>query len=309
MTAMTDKLAQLNKDFSFETKSSHLLFTKGEGDIAIMEVQNEFASAVISLQGAHVLSWIPAGEKEVIWVSDDATFAMGKSVRGGIPICWPWFGAHETNQDFPAHGFARTVLWQVVNTSLLSSGETEVTFKLAPRELDERLQKMWPWNTIAKYKITIGTTLMIELSTENHSEQTITLGQALHTYFDINDVRETQITGLEDKEYLDKTDHFKRKIQTGSIEINSEVDRVYLNTSDDVVINDQKRKIIIQKQGSHSTVVWNPWKEVADKMADLGHDGYLKMLCVESANAAEDTVNIPAGESYRLSVNYKVETA
>ena len=129
----------------------------------------------------------------------------------------------------------------------------------------------------------------------------------MHTYFNINDVRNTSVTGLEGKEYLDKTENFKRKTQSDPITINAEVDRVYLNTSDDVVINDLKRKLIIKKQGSHSTVVWNPWKEVADKMADLGHDGYLKMLCVESANAAEDTINIAAGESANLRVIYKIE--
>lgn len=304
---MLNNIEQLNKTFSLSSGNHFLRFKAGQGDIPIIEIHNEQANATISLQGAHVLSWLPAGDKDIIWLSDDATFAMGKSVRGGIPICWPWFGAHESQADFPAHGFARTVLWQVVDTEHLTTGETQVTFRLDTQQLEESIQKMWPWPTVAEYRITIGKTLILELSTFNHSEQPITIGQALHTYFKVDDVSRTTVMGLEGKDYLDKTDGFKRKTQTDPITINTEVDRVYLNTQDDIVINEQKRKILIKKQGSQSTVMWNPWKEVAEKMGDLGQDGYLNMLCVESANAAEDTVCIESGESYTLRVTYEID--
>jgi D-hexose-6-phosphate mutarotase len=155
--------------------------------------------------------------------------------------------------------------------------------------------------------LTIGKILTIELTTNNQSNQAMTIGQALHTYFKVADVSKTHIFGLENKPYLDKTDGFKRKTQSGAVTIGSEVDRVYLQTADDVVIDDGQRKIVIKKQGSHSTVVWNPWKEAAEKMGDLGPDGYLKMLCVESANAVDDTVVVSAGESYRLLVTYELE--
>lgn len=304
---MSYKTEKLNKNFSFEKAKHFLRFKVGQGDIPVIEIQNEFSSATISIQGAHVLSWVPAGEKDVIWVSNDATFSIGKSVRGGIPICWPWFGAHETNSDFPAHGFARTVLWQVIDTQQLSSGETQVTFKLDCQTLEDNIQQMWPIATIAEYRLTFGKTLTLELSTYNNSDQSITIGQALHTYFNVDDVTKTTVKGLDGKDYLDKTDDFKRKTQAGSITVNSEVDRVYLNTSDDIVIDDEKRKIIIEKQGSRSTIVWNPWEEVAKKMGDLGQDGYRNMLCVESANAAEDCVSIGSDENHTLHVTYKVE--
>lgn len=298
---------QLNKDFAIEQGGNSLRFRTGEGDIPVIEIQNEQASARISLQGAHILSWIPTGEDEVIWVSDDATFAPAKSVRGGIPICWPWFGAHDNNATYPAHGFARTVLWQVTNTQALSEGATQITFTLTPARLDKSIQDMWPSATIAEYTLIISKTLSIGLTTVNNSNQPITISEALHTYFNVEDLTRTTVYGLEGKDYLDKTDGFTRKTQTGPVTINAEVDRVYLQTQDDVIIDNTKRKIIIKKQGSQSTIVWNPWQAAAEQMGDLGKDGYLQMLCVESANAAEDSVNINAGESHKLSVTYAIE--
>lgn len=297
---------ELNKFFSLSENNNTLRFKTGEGGIPIVEIKNDQASATISLQGAHVLSWKPVEEDEVIWLSGDATFATGKSVRGGIPLCWPWFGAHETNAAFPAHGFARTVLWQVTDTRVISAGETQITFRLVTDELEENLQQMWPQPTVAEYRLTIAEKLTMELTTFNQSDQTITIGQALHTYFNIEDISNTVVYGLEGKTYLDKTEGFISKVQEGPVTINSEVDRVYLDTADDVIIDNKKRKIRIKKQGSHSTVVWNPWIDVAEKMGDLGKEGYRNMLCVESANAVDDVVNIKAGESYTLSVTYQI---
>ncbi|MCK4706089.1 MAG: D-hexose-6-phosphate mutarotase, partial [Gammaproteobacteria bacterium] len=292
--------------FSFANEFHSLIFKIGKGGIPVVEIKNDQSSAAISLQGAHVLSWVPAGEDDVIWLSDEAKFAVGKSVRGGVPICWPWFGPHEENAAYPAHGFARTVLWQVIKTEAISAGETQITFQLDTRQLDDSLQAMWPLPTIAEYRLTIAKTLTMELTTFNHSDQLMNIGQALHTYFKVDDVSCTKVLGLEGKDYLDKTDGFTRKTQVGAVTISEEVDRVYLETADDLIINDNKRKIVITKQGSESTVVWNPWKEIADKMGDLGEDGYLEMLCVESANAMEDTVDIEAGGSYSLRVTYEL---
>ena len=298
---------QLNKEFSFANEYHSLIFKIGKGGIPIVEITNDQSSAAISLQGAHVLSWVPAGEDDVIWLSDEAKFAVGKSVRGGVPICWPWFGPHEENAAYPAHGFARTVLWQVLKTEAISAGETQITFQLDTRQLDDSLQAMWPLPTIAEYRLTIAKTLTMELTTFNHSDQLMNIGKALHTYFKVDDVSCTKVLGLEGKDYLDKTDGFTRKTQVGAVTISEEVDRVYLETADDLIINDNKRMIVITKQGSESTVVWNPWKDVADKMGDLGEDGYLKMLCVESANAMQDTVDIEAGESHSLRVTYELK--
>jgi len=297
----------LNENFSLSDNENIILFKKGQGDIPVVEIKNEHASALISLQGAHLLSWCPTDEAEVIWVSNDVAYAEGKSVRGGIPICWPWFGAHESNSNFPAHGFARTVFWDVIDIQQLTMGETKITFKLNLKQASQNIKAMWPLNTDVEYSVTIGENLKLELLTRNNSSQNFKIGEALHTYFNVEDIKNTSVEGLHGKTYLDKPDNFKPKIQNGLVYINDEVDRVYLNTSDELSINNAHRKIIINKQGSESTIVWNPWKQRAEKMADLGEDGYLKMLCVEAGNAAENEVNIAAGESHLMQVMYKVE--
>lgn len=301
------KIEELNKEFSFSEDGSELHFVNGKSGIPLVEIKNAQANASISLQGAHLLNWKPHTEDEVIWLSNDAKFEKGKSIRGGIPICWPWFGAHDSNTLFPAHGFARTVLWHVLKTQNISPDETQITLRLSTNQLDQSIHEMWPFDTVVEYRITVSNTLKLELITYNGSNKDITVGQALHTYFNIGNISNTTVYGLEDLTYLDKPDNFCSKLQKGAITINNEVDRVYLDSIDDVTIDNKQRKIIIKKQGSHTTVVWNPWQEVANKMGDLGENGYKEMLCVESANAADDLITIKAGESYTLSAIYETE--
>ncbi|MCK5394605.1 MAG: D-hexose-6-phosphate mutarotase [Gammaproteobacteria bacterium] len=297
---------QLNNEFSLEVDGNNLCFIAGKGDIPRVEINNQHASALISLQGAHVLSWIPEGEEDVIWLSEEAKFSPGKSVRGGIPICWPWFGAHETSSDYPAHGFARTTNWQVITTEALKDGRTRISFTTTPQSANEQ---MWPPETSVQYQLTVGKKLELELITHNNGTQPIEIGQALHTYFNVGEITDTKLHGLDDTDYLDKPDNFKRKVQHGPVTIEEEVDRIYLDTPSDCVIEDKKlkRNIVIIKCGSHSTVVWNPWEEVAKKMGDLGELGYKKMLCVESCNAAEDVVTIDPGKAHQLWVQYEVQ--
>ena len=308
---LSDNLIEkLTKQFALQAtdnaQGNTLSFKKGEGDIIVVEVRNQHASAKIGLQGAHILSWIPQGEEEVIWVSKDAKFAKGKSVRGGVPICWPWFGAHGTEDSFPAHGFARTVDWQVIKTEALDDGTTNIRF--TTQALDEN-KSMWPADTQVEYRLNIGKKLEMELVTHNNGTAPITIGQALHTYFNVGDVSNVLLHGLDDTVYLDKLEDFASKHQHGHVTIDKEVDRVYLNTSNDCVIEDKtlKRNIVIIKCGSNSTVVWNPWQKTANKMGDLGEDGYKKMLCVESCNAADDVVTIEAGKAHHLWVQYEVQ--
>ena len=297
----------LNNNFSLDNAKYSLGFEVGDGGIPVAKISNVYATACISLQGANVLSWQPEGEADVIWLSNDAIFSPGKSVRGGIPICWPWFGPHKTRPDFPAHGFARTCLWQVVGSRQLDSGETQVDFRLDTTQLDQQIQQMWSTATVLDVQITIGRTLSLSMTSCNNSTETIAIGEALHTYFSINDISETTVTGLEDVSYLDKTDSFKNKVQSGCVVIDGEVDRVYLKTSDVVMIDDGVRRIIIDKTGSQTTVIWNPGAIIAAKMGDLGVDGFRKMLCVESANAADDIIQLLPGERHTLTVTYSVQ--
>jgi glucose-6-phosphate 1-epimerase len=149
----------------------------------------------------------------------------------------------------------------------------------------------------------------MDLATLNTGKKPITIGDALHTYFEVGDVRYAKVHGLHMIDYLDKVDGNKKKQQLGPVIVGSEVDRVYLNTADTCVIEDVKyqRRIRIEKRNSRSTVVWNPWIEKADKMGDLGPDGYLNMICVESTNAADDVVTLAPGAEHHLWVRYSVE--
>ncbi len=298
-------IAQLNSDYGI---AGHVIFEQGEGGMTMVQVSNSLAEARINLQGAHIMRWSPRGEQPVIWVSEDATFAPGKSIRGGVPLCWPWFGPHDTESSFPAHGFARTVPWAVIASEQLDDGRTRLQFQI---EDTNQGRTQWPYPTELTLTVTVGRSLEIDLCTRNAGTEPMTVGQALHTYFEVSDVSQVQVQGLEGCDYLDKVDGFKRKQQVGAVTIDQEVDRIYLGSVADCLIDDPglQRRIRISKQGSASTVVWNPWQATAEKMGDLGKGnmGYLNMLCVESANAAEDVVNIAPGEEHHLSVSYQVE--
>ena len=293
------------QQLAIKTDRTELNIETGEAGIPVITIINPHATARISLQGAHLLSWVPNGEHDVIWMSEEARYARGKSLRGGVPVCWPWCGPHETNKEYPAHGFARTTMWELEQTEELEDGTTRIYFTMTP---DDATTIMWPAGVTVSYIISVGKRLEFELISHNQSEAPVTIGQALHTYFKVGDVSQARVFGLEEKEYLDKTDGFARKRQKGPVIIEGEVDRIYLETSNDCVIEDRemKRKIVIIKNGSCSTVVWNPWKELAEKMGDLGPDGYMHMLCVESANAAEDVVTIEPNKAHHLWVQYEI---
>lgn len=296
-------LAELNQQFGI---SNHLKFTEIAGGLIAAEISNAHATASIALQGAHLMTFQPRGHEPVIWLSKYAKFAAGKSIRGGVPICWPWFGPHATDAKLPGHGYARTVIWKVLESKALPDGATFISFGLIDTAAT---LAQWPHPSSVKIEMTVGDALRVELVTQNNDKQAFTLGEALHTYFHISDVAQMTIRGLEECEYLDKVGEPARRRQQGGIVIESEVDRVYVNTAADCVIEDKglRRAIRISKQGSHSTVVWNPWTEKADKMGDFGHEGHRGMVCVESGNAFENVVAVKPGESHRLSVVYSVE--
>jgi glucose-6-phosphate 1-epimerase len=194
----------------------------------------------------------------------------------------------------------------VTGTAALASGETEIHLALVDTD---QTRAQWPHPTRVELKAVVGQNLMIDLTTTNMGSEDITIGEALHTYFRIGDIARMRITGLEGCEYVDKVDGGQRKTQAGAIACSGEVDRVYVNTAATCVIEDDdlKRRIVVEKAGSLSTVVWTPWAEKADKMGDFGPDGWRKMVCVESANALDNVVAVPAGQSHVMSVTYRTE--
>ncbi|CAH1386302.1 D-hexose-6-phosphate mutarotase [Candidatus Nitrotoga sp. M5] len=297
-------VSTLNQQFAIP---GQLEFTEDVGGLILACITNKHAKSTIALQGAHVMTFEPVGEKPVIWLSPAAKLAPGKSIRGGVPICWPWFGAHATDSTFPSHGFARTAPWQVVASEALSDGSTRITFEFPQSSIPPA---QWPHACRVRNIITVGKEMSVELITENTGQTMFEIGEALHTYFVISDVDQIHITGLEGCTYLDKVGDWQRKTQSGAITIAAEVDRLYVDTDSDCLIDDSghKRNIRIAKRGSRSTVVWNPWVEKAAKMGDFGSDtGYRGMVCVESANAAENCVEVAAGATHSLQVTYSIE--
>ena len=186
------ELSDLNARFAIQDV---LVFKQGPGGLVVAEVENEAASALIALQGAQLMGWTPGAEQPVIWLSEAAGFEAGKSIRGGVPLCWPWFGPHASEAGYPAHGYARTVLWEVLTTEALSPVQTRLVLRLVETDAT---RAWWPHDTPVECHITVGEVLEFELVTRNAGSEPVTIGEALHTYFEVGDVARVQVLGLED---------------------------------------------------------------------------------------------------------------
>ena len=297
-------LSHLNQHYAIP---GLLSFREISPENVLIDIDNNFATASISLNGGHLLNWQPKNQSQpVIWLSEQAVIQPGKSIRGGVPVCWPWFGAHATETSFPSHGYARTSAWQVTETAALANGETAIELSLMEHNETERY---WPHATPLSLRITVGNTLKMVLTTRNDSSENITLSEALHTYFYISDIGNIQVSGLDGQDYLDKVENFARQQQQGDIHFSGETDRVYVNSTSECIIHDPafERNIHINKSASASTIVWTPWTDKAQAMGDLGeNDGWRNMVCVESGNALENSVTLPPGETHTLSVEYSL---
>jgi len=293
-------LKQWNADYGI---AGQVVFSSGKGGMPVVDICNELAQASIALQGAHVLGFKAAGHEPLIWMSDDAVFAPGKSLRGGAPICWPWFGPHASDSSLPSHGPARTADWKPVAAKANGDGSTQLDLELVQTD---KIRQQCGHQLRVQLHVTIGSSLTLALETSNLGAEPFTLGEALHTYFKVGDVRQAKIEGLNACDYIDKVDGSKIKQQHGAVGIDAETDRIYLGAGDSYRIIDpvMGRSIDIRSEGSASVVVWNPWDETAAKMGDLGKGGYLNMLCVETANAATDVVQLAAGATHRLIADY-----
>jgi len=294
--------ADLNRRFALP---GELDFRVADHGALVAHVTNALGSGSVACQGAQVLTWTPSGQSPVIWLSEEARFQATKSLRGGIPVCWPWFGAHAQDPSKPAHGFARNLDWEVCETASTAAG-TRVVMAFTPSEAQRAL---WPHTAELTLAMTLGETLRLVLSTRNTGAEPIVITQALHTYFRVGDISGVRVEGLEGCEYIDKAasgDPCLR--QQGPIAIDREVNRIYLGCPGPVAIVDESlgRRILIDKSGSSSYVVWNPWAETGAKFGDMGPEGYRRMLCVETTNAWTDTAAIEPGAVYELTSEYRV---
>jgi len=288
--------------------ADELQFVEIEHGFTYIEINNARAHATISTYSGQLLSYRPLGQKDdLLFVSDKAYYEDGKAIKGGIPVCWPWFGADPDARGRPAHGFVRNRQWEVSASESLADGSTRVVLDLTD---SDATRSIWPHPFKLSIEITVGDTLRVALLTHNTGDNSITISQALHTYLRVGDISKVRVLGLDGTEYLDKMDNSSRKTQAGPVTIDGEVDRIYTGVTGELVIDDASlaRKIRITSRGCSTAVVWNPWVATAASMGDLDDNDYRKMLCVETANAGPETIAIAAGGEYRLEAEYSLST-
>jgi len=293
----------LNADFGI---SDQVVFVEGKGGLPFIQVNNSKASALISIYAAQVLSFKPVNEAEdFMFVSDNAYFQQGKAIKGGIPICWPWFGAAAEGSGNPDHGFVRNNYWRVSAVESLLNGDTKVQLEFVD---SDKTRAMWPHQFNLCLDITISDSLTLSLVTENRGEKSFVITEALHAYFNVGDAAQVQVLGLEKTEYLDKTADFVQVCQVGAVTLQQATDRIHVNAGNNLTINDPvfKRKIRISSSGNKNVVVWNPWLEGAEAMKDLESEDYKNFVCVEIANAASNIIEILPAAAYRMVTNYRV---
>ena len=276
-------------------ESSRVTFLEGRGELPMVEVSTPWSMAEIYLHGAHVTHFQKRGEPPLLFMSQCSRFLTDAPIRGGIPIIFPWFGkpADKSQQ----HGFARVKDWQM--KELISPADGSVTVRLRLPFCAE-LQAC-----SVEYVVTIRETLSAELIVTNKSNREFVFENCLHTYFGVGDVKAVSVRGLKGVDYLDQPTGFARKTEKKSaIRISSEVDRIYLDASHATEIHDTalRRVIRVEKSGSASTVVWNPWIAKAKAMSDFGDEEYKRMICVESGNVGANRITLAPGQTSRLRI-------
>jgi glucose-6-phosphate 1-epimerase len=264
------------------------------------------SEALVFLHGAHLASFRTSEHGELLWMSDQAVYAAGKALRGGVPLCFPWFGAHATNSQLPAHGFARTTAFQfegserrrdnvVAELSLTSNAETLALF---------------PHAFTARVRISVGRELSVAFEVENTGATAFDYELALHTYLSVSDVRNVEVVGLAGAKYADKVSGARAVVQGAEpLCFVGETDRVYDSTERVTVLDPgRKRRLLVDKTNSSNTVVWNPWVEKARRMSDFADDAWPEMLCIEAANTGAHRVHLAAEARHTMTTIISAET-
>lgn len=288
---------ELDDRFSIEGEVG---FAELENDLVFITISNKYADADICLYGAHVTSFRPHRSGEILWVSPDSYYEEGKAIRGGIPVCFPWFGPHANNTALPQHGFARLLYWEVKETASLANSETMVCLQLVS---SEETKAFWPYDFVAEMIITVGLQLSIKLKVTNTSKESFSFSEALHSYFLISSIENIGISGLKDTAYHDQLSGQDGFQKSELLQIEGAETRHYFSTESTCVIHDPvfRRRVRIEKTGSKVTTVWNPGEETCLQIADMPDDAFHEFVCLETVNAFEHIVHLAAGESHELS--------
>jgi glucose-6-phosphate 1-epimerase len=292
------KIRTLNSQFSLTGIAE---IVEGNGGLPKIRIETPSARAEIYLHGAQITSWQPTGMGEVLFLSEKSLWQDGKAIRGGIPVCFPWFRAKSDDPHAPSHGFVRTREWLLESISPASEDAVCARFSIGS---DDSTRKWWPFEFRLELAITVGRTLRLELKMENTADKTLKFEEALHTYFKVGDVRRARVYGLDGVNYLDNRDGNREKQQQGELALTRQTDNAYRNASGPLEIGDPVlvRRLRTRKKNSNSTIVWNPWSDGAAGMADFGPEEWRGMLCVEGGNIMNSAVPLAAGETHTMSV-------
>ncbi|MEG0966575.1 MAG: D-hexose-6-phosphate mutarotase [Pseudomonas sp.] len=286
------------------------------GELNCWRITSDTAELLVAQQGAQILSYQRLGEPPLLWLSEQAIFKQGKSVRAGVPVCWPWFGNLKRNppavqamygaEDGPAHGLVRGRDWQLLSIDS-SDGSVRLEFTLPETQGD---LPGWPHNVELKLNIVMAEQLSITLSSYNLDNVPVTISQALHSYFAVSDVREVKVGGVDGLGYIETLANWEQRTQQGDLGFAGETDRIYLQAPDQLSIVDPawNRRIRLTSSGSRSAVIWNPWVERAAELQDMADDGWQRMLCIETANVWDDVVTLAPGATHSLSVSISSES-
>jgi glucose-6-phosphate 1-epimerase len=288
-------------------------FVEGPGGLARLDIETPLCRAQVYPYGAQVMQWAPTGHAPVLFASPRCQFQIGKGMRGGVPVCFPWF-ADRTHDPRPAgapspnHGFVRTRAWRV--EQLVREQDGQVRVLLWTRD-DDSSRALWDHAFEAMLEISLGSTLSITFEVKNTGDRELLFEEALHSYFEVGDVARTRVVGLEPGRVIDKVDGRREKAWAGaSLGFGGEVDLVFVGSRAAVTIEDDtlSRRIVVDKSGSRTTVVWNPGAALAERMADIGVDAWRRFVCVESANAAPHAVPLPPGARHALTQKISVSS-
>jgi glucose-6-phosphate 1-epimerase len=277
---------------------------EGNGGLQKVCITSPGAVGEMYLHGAHVTSWKPAGREEVFFLSSLSRWEHDRAIRGGIPICFPWFGGKADDPNAPAHGFVRTKAWQLESIAQAGDAVTVSMFT----ESDEDTKRWWPADFRVVYRVTFASELRLDLVVTNTGKTSLRFEEALHAYHRVGNVLQTRLGGLSTVHYIDKTDANRKKTQQGEIAIVSETDRVYLDTTDAIEMEDPvlRRRTHVAKENSRTTVVWNPWVQKAHSLTDFADDEWMQMICIETSNVSDFAVELGPGQTHTMKTLVRV---
>jgi glucose-6-phosphate 1-epimerase len=278
----------------------------GEGNLPRINIRKKAVKADIYLHGAQVTSWCPENAEEVLFLSRKSRFEDGKAIRGGIPVCFPWFRGKADNPQAPAHGFVRTKTWQVDSIH----DEQDTVLIILSTESNEETYRWWPHDFRLVHRISVGTELKLELTVTNTGLTSMHFEEALHTYHYIAETEKIRVAGLDGVPYLDNTDANREKVQQGDVLITQPIDNAYLNTQETVELIDQVlgRRLQTAKENSRTTIVWNPWESGANALADLGDNEWRQFACVEASNILNCEVSLDTSQTHTMTATISVRS-